>query len=325
LSEKHTDFQLLKIEGEDKTFIRLWADTKKSVQALCQHAGKIAVESREVSYTSVKDVKRFIKDNEAIHKKSNGYIFSVPKISVPVWDTRLAKMCKMDEEDAEMLYELFDEEIEISSVRSWYYTNMAKYILKVFICPLTKMCKNMEKEIVFDLGNIEMQYDLMKKIIDPFTLKKAGITLAVHKDDGNIEKELGFSDSDFIIYGDTLKRATKEDARILLVKPARGIMERFIQGEIKERPIRLETPALLSGIESVYYSDMLTEHGYSFDVTDEIHLPKENDLKKYENVLICKSCLFTEKEKKKIDKIQKYGVKINDTELICDLTQKGEN
>ncbi len=296
--------------------IRLSADTLKSVQILCQHAGKIATQNGEIRYVSTKDVKGALQDD------IKGFIVPVPEISGPIWNSRIAKMCKIDEENNEILYELFDDEIEISSVRSWYYTNLAKYILRTYMLPLKRFCKSIGKEIIFDLGDIEMQYDLMRNMINPDMLKKAGLSLLVHKSE-NVEKELGFSGEDFVVVGDSIERVTKADAKILLIKPARGIMERFIQGEIKNRPNRLETPALSSAVESTYYCDMLAEAGYAFDVTDEIHLPK--DLKKYENILICKSCLFAEKEKKKIDKLQKYGVKINDNELICKLMQKGEN
>lgn len=305
-----------KADADFKNMIRLSADTVKSVPILCQHAGKIATQNGEIRYVSTKDLKGALQDDVT------GFIVPVPKISGPIWNKSLAKLCKVDVENTEILYQLFDEEIEISSVRSWYYTNLSKYILRTYILPIERFCKSIGKEIIFDLGNVEMQYDLMKNAVNPDIMKKAGLSLLVHKN-GNIEKELGFSSEDFVISGDSLKRVTKPDAKILLIKPIRGMMERFIQGEIKSRPNRLETPALLSGIESTYYCNMLADSGYAFDAADEMHLPK--DLKKYENILICESCLFTEREKKRIDKLQKNGVNINDNELICKLQQKGEN
>ncbi len=325
MSNKYTDFELLKMQGVGKTLIKISANTVKSVQILCQHAGKIASQSGEVRYASVKDLKRLLKDIETLQDDIRGFIVPVPEITGPVWNAKLAKMCKIGEENNEILYELFDDEIEISSVRSWYYTNLAKYILRTYMLPLKRFCKSTGKELIFDLGNIEMEYDLMKKMINPDMAKRAGLSLAVHKECGNIEKELGFSDEDFVINGDFLEGVTKEEAKILLIKPTRGIMERFIQGEIKSRPNRLETPALSAAIESVYYSDMLKDTGYLFDVTDEIHLPKVSDLRGYENILICKSCLFTEKERARIDKLQKGGIKINDKDLICSLKKKGED
>ncbi|MBR5809663.1 MAG: hypothetical protein IKY39_06170, partial [Clostridia bacterium] len=254
-----------------------------------------------------------------------GFVAPVPEISGPLWNEKLAKMCNMQEMDNEILYELFDDDIEISPVRSWYYANLEKYILKSYILPLKRFCKNTGKKLVFDLGNVEIRYDLMKTMINPYNIKKAGLSVVVHKQNGNIEKELGFSSEDFVISGNSIENVTKENAKILLINPVRGVMERYIQGEIKTRPNRFETPALSAAIEGTYYCDMLTENGYAFDVTDEIRLPKESDLKRYENILICKSCLFTEKEKKRIDKLQKCGVKINDKDLICELTQKGED
>ena len=305
-----------KSDTDFKNMIRLSADTVKSVPILCQHAGKIATQNGEIRYVSTKDLKGALQDDVT------GFIVPVPEISGPIWNKSLAKLCKVDVENTEILYQLFDEEIEISSVRSWYYTNLSKYILRTYMLPIERFCKSIGKEIIFDLGNIEMQYDLMRNMINPDMLKKSGLSLLVHKS-GNVEKELGFSGEDFVINGDLIEQVTKIDAKILLIKPTRGVMERFIQGEIKNRPNRLETPALSSAVESTYYCHMLAEAGYEFDVTDEFHLPK--DLKKYENILICKSCLFTEREKKRIDKLQKHGVNINDNELICNLTQKGEN
>ena len=309
----------VKGNADFKNMVRLSLSTVKTVRILCEHAGKIATKSGEVRYVSTKDLNRFLKD------EIRGFVVSAPQISGPIWNEKLAKMCKIQEEDNEILYELFDDEIEISSVRFWYYENLQKYILRAYLLPLKRFCKRMGKELIFDLGNVEMQYDLMKNMINPDTMKKAGLSLSVHRQSGNIEKELGFSNEDFVITENSIERAERKEAKILLIKPIRGIMERFIQGEIKSRPNRLETPALCVAMESTYYCDMLAEGGYEFDVTDEIHIPKESELKKYEDILICKSCLFTEKEKKKIEKLQKYGVKINDKDLLCDLTQKGEN
>ncbi len=299
----------------------------KSEQMLCQLAGKTDIKTGEVRYVSVKDLKRLLKNDETLQDSVSGFVVPIPEISGPVWNDKIAKMCKMTEGDSEFLYELFDDEIETSSVRSWYYENLAKYILKTYMLPLKRFSRSIGKEIIFDLGNIEMQYDLMEKMINPCMLKKSEISLLVHKETGNIEKELGFSENDFVIKDDTIKRCEKreQEPKILLIKPMRGVMERFVLQEIRKKPNRLETPALLSAIESVYYCDMLSEKGYNFDVADEMNLPKVIDLKKYEHILICKACLFTEKETKKIDRLQKFGVKINDKDLICDLTQKGED
>lgn len=293
--------------------INVLPNTVKAVQILCEHAGKLATGDGEIRYVSVKELKRAL----ALQETISGFIVPVPEISGPIWNATLAKICKVQDADNEFLYELFEDYIEISHMRSWYYENLGKYILRTYMLPLKRFCKSVGKEIIFDFGNVEMQYDLMKNMISSHSLKKAGLSLAVHKENGNIEKELGFSSDDYVIKKGVLKKVSKKTKpNILLIKPTRGVMERFIQGEIKARPNRLETPALSSAIESTYYVDMLTEMGHSFDVTDEIHLPKDDELKKYENILICESCLFTEKEKKRIDKLKKYGVKINNNQLL---------
>ena len=311
-----TNLGTLKIQ--DKTFAKISANTVKSVQVLCRYAGRISTENDYVRYAGIKDLKPLLKEG------IDGFILPVPKINSLIWDTKIARMCKMEEPD-DILGELFDSDVEISSVRSWYYINLSKYILRTYILPVKRFCKREGKELIYDLGNIEMEYDLMKTGINPAMLKKAGISLLVHKVYGNAEKEIGLSDADFIMDGDCAYRDTKYNADILLIKPTRGVMERFVQGEIKNRVNRLETSALSAAMESVYYCDMLTKKGHIFDVADEMHLPKESELRKYEHILICKSCLFTEKEKKKIEKIQKYGVKINDSELIFSLMEEGEN
>ncbi len=316
-----TDFELPKIT--DGSIIRLSAKIVKPVKVLCGHAGRIAIDDGEVRYASVKELKLLLKNIDSFKDRIRGFIVPVPDVSGPIWNDKLAK--RLGEDCDDILYELFDPEIEKSHLRSWYYETVGNHILRTYMIRLKKFADSIGKEVIFDLGTVEMQYDLMKKMIIPGLLKKAGISMAVRKESGNIEKELGFSDKDFIISEGFLTKVEKDDAKILLIKPTRGVMERFMQGEIKRKPNRLETPALLAGIEGVYYSDMLTEKGYSFDVTDEIRLPKLSDFAKYENVIICKSCLFTEKETKKIGRLQKYGVKINDKDLICDLTQKGED
>ena len=96
-----------------KNMIRLSPNTIKSVQILCQHAGKIATKNGEVRYVSIKDLKRFLKED------IQGFVAPVPEISGPLWNEKLAKMCNMQEMDNEILYELFDDDIELSPVRSW--------------------------------------------------------------------------------------------------------------------------------------------------------------------------------------------------------------
>lgn len=322
-----TDFLLLKAQGVTEVLIKLSPKTIKSVQILYENAGKISEKSGEVRYVGVKDLKKLLKNIEAFYDDVFGFIVPVPEISGPIWNSKLAKMCRMDEENCETLYDLFDDETEISSVRWWYYKNFEKYILRTYMIPLKKFCDSIGKEIIFDLGNIEMQYDLMKNMINPELLKNAGISLAVHKGNEILAKELGFSYKDFVITGDFIERIKSNEVmeKILLIKSVRGVKERFRQGEIKGRLNRLETPALSAAIESVYYCEMLSKKGYEFDVKDEEFLSKGNDYKKYDNILICKSCLFTEKETKIIDKIQKDGIKINDNELILSLMEKGED
>lgn len=317
-----TDNKILKVQGADKTMMLLSANTVKPVKVLYPHAGRLGTDDGEIRYVSVRNVKKLLKDMRSF-KDVEGFVVPVPEMSAPIWNDKLER--GLGQYCDNVLYELFDQDIEKSSVRSWYYETLTRYIINTYLRPLIRFFKSIDKEVIFDLGRAGMQYDLMKKMICPDLIRKSGISVAVHKESGNIEKELGLGNCGFVISGDEIARVEGSDnAKILLIKPTRGIMERYCQGEIRNKANRLETPALLAGIESVYYCDRLLEKGYSFDVVDENRMPKISDLVKYENILICNSCLFTEKETKKIDKLHKIGVKINDRDLICDIMEKGE-
>ena len=300
--------------------VQLFPNAIKNEKVLYSYAGRIAVKDGEIKYTSADGLKTILAKIGSLTDEIDAFIIPAPEISGPLWSEKLAGMCKMEEEGDPVLYELFDSEVEKSPVRSWYYTNLQKYILKKYIMPIKRLAQKYEKEIICDLGKAEMQYDLMPKMINPLVLKESGLLLLLHK-------ESDFSGKDFTISENYIERAeeTDEDAKILLIKPTRGVMERFIQGEIKTKPNRLETPALLSAIEGVYYCDMLSQKGYLFDIRDEFFFATKKDCSNYEHILISKSCLFKETETKRLDKLKKAGIKINDKDLICDLTQKGED
>lgn len=300
-----------------KIMVEMPCSIKDNIKVIKPLAGRVSVQDGVIEYTSIKDIKKAIK---SIGQNVEGFIIPIPEVSGLLWNDEIEESCSVENGDS---YDLFDDEKEIIHIRSRYYISAQKYLYENYMLPQNELLKSVGKKAVFYIGKKELQYDIIGELANTTLLKHMGVSLGISCEKEMAETEFGFKNGDFIFYENSCekikqKRVTKD---ILLVKPMRGVMERYVE---TGRRNRIETPALSAAIEGVYFCDMLKEKGYSFDVADEFSFMTKRNLSKYKDILICESCLFTDKEMSKINRLLEKGVRINSQDLISELSKQGE-
>ncbi len=341
-ADDSTDFSKLKKEGKKAVLLRYSAGisknikkasklemkimvempliTKDVVKIIKPLAGRVSFEDGEIEYTSVKDIEKTVKSIGNLIGKVTGFVLPIPKISGLLWSDEIESNCTPKNGD---IYDIFDEEKEISHIRSKYYLSAQKYLYENFMLPQNEILKNLGKKAVFYIGENELQYDLIGKLVNTRLLKHMGFVLGVSCEKEVAETEFGLGNGDFVFLGNSCEKITHKriSKDILLVIPMRGVMERYVE---TGRRNRIETPALSSAIEGAYFCDMLKEKEYSFEVVDEFSFMTKRNFGKYKDILICGSCLFTDKEMSKINRLLQIGIRINSNDLISELSKQGE-
>lgn len=268
--------------------------------------------------------------------KIDGFVVPVPDIYGIIWNDSLDEECQkfgIDKNDS--LIDLFVEENPVSTYRSWYYERAERLILKEYLIPLKELAESYGKKVSFDIGEMETQYDLAEKMINPFRIVEDGILFTIRSGKGNSFEAksmiLSLGEDNFNIIAedcDLLKEFLNENtcdnkADILLIKPSRGVMERYIRR--RKAKYRTETSALIAATDGTYYTNMLFEKGFSFHSTDEFGIEKhgvgkdgkfEFKGREYGKILICDSCRFSDKGMEVLKNAEKSGVRINDEGLI---------
>ena len=300
-----------------KIMVEMPYSARDSVNVIKPLAGRVSVQDGVIEYASIKDIKKAIK---SIGQNVEGFIIPIPEVSGLLWNNEIEESCSVEDGDS---YDLFDDEKEISNIRSRYYISAQKYLYENYMLPQNELLKGIGKRAVFYIGKKELQYDLIGNLVNTTLLKHMGFLLGISCEKEVAETEFGFRKGDYIFCENfcenmTQKRVTKD---ILLVKPMRGVMERYVE---TGRRNRIETTALASAVEGVYFCDMLKEKGYAFDVADEFSFMTKRNLSKYNDILICESCLFTDKEMSKINRLLEKGIRINSNDLISELSEQGE-
>ena len=341
-ADSNTDFEKLRTEGVKavllkcssgisknikkasefgmKIMMEMPRSTKDAVKVIKPFGGRVSVEDGEIEYTSTKDVKKAIKSIGGSIGRVTGFVLPIPEVRGLLWSDEIERDCALENGD---IYDLFDDEKEVSHIRSMYCISAQKYFYEKYMLPQNKLLKSLGKKTVFYIGEKELQYDLIGSLVNTRMLKHKGFFLGASCERELAKTELGFGNGDYIFGKNSCeiiseKRISNE---ILVVKPMRGVMERYVE---TVRRNRIETPALSSAVEGVYFCDMLREKGYSFDTADEYSFIQKRNLSKYKDVLICESCLFTDKEMYKINRLLEKGVRINSSELISKLSEQGE-
>ena len=317
-------YDTVKRAVDNKMEIMLWidADKTKRKKTVAQYAGRILCETGHIKFVSTDIIAKLLDKLGNSTRHICGMVIPAPEIKGLLWNKEIERLCGLCGDS--QLYELFDEEVERSTVRSRYYMGLGKYVASGYMKPQKAYLEMQGINAIFDVSAFSCKDDSLRKMLYPVILKNQELTLATTREDGRVEKEICFSRDDFVLTKDSVKNVETESGDILLIRPARGILERYIHNCERKVLSRIETPALSAAVEGIFYGSMLEEKGYSFDVADEFTFHKEKDFSKYKAILICESCLFKEAEMEKIRELEKKGSDINSRELICDLMAKGE-
>ncbi len=268
----------------------------------------------------------------------SGFVTPLPSFGAPFWNSEMDEMCGCPYDIEEALMKLFDFDTEISPERSWYYKYAGRYILSKCVLPLKERAEEYGKQIIFDMGKTgtEFNFDFALRTVSPIRYLERGLTLAVH---GNKSVEMlvmfsAFPEIYALFAEDDIdgESETKGTAELLLIKPTRGITERYVFDRKKAKS-RAETPALCAEAEGTYYCRRLHDKGIRFDIADEFSVERMGSAKngefilrgrRYRKILLCESCIFSKSAIEILKQAQKEGVSINDTDLIRFLDENAE-
>ncbi|MCR4719828.1 MAG: hypothetical protein K5768_09395 [Firmicutes bacterium] len=248
-----------------------------------------------VTLETVKTVKERLGDTLDM---LDGLVVSIPYLKGLLWDEEFPLLyedfCGRDiKED---LPAVFDKDTENPDFRVWYYSVAAQMLFFRYILPLSEYLETIGKKVCFDFGSMNRCIDLVKKQINPFLLQKHKISVIYETKDG------------IILVGG--KEKYKQN---LLVLPMRSIMLNFAYGANYSRQ---ESPLVLALAEEEYYKSTLKRCKIEYSVVSEFEFScmKQTELKKFENILVCDSCVFSDNNR--IEMLKKSGHKINDKEIL---------
>ncbi len=360
--EKYSDFKNLKNKGftgvifeygeniEEKILLaatsglEIWIllSRKESIpfSHLLNIGGRMSIEEENVYAVMPELIGEYLSKLDECAEKVTGVIIPLPDVRGIIWSDSLEDECERLEIDKnECLVDLFVEENIESAYRSWYYERAEKIIINEFLLPVKKCAETYGKRVSFDIGKIETQYDLAEKFVNPFRLVEEGLSLSMRwgKENSSEAKAMVLSMSDESLnilaeecFDESLENKTSEE-NILLIKPSRGVMERYVRR--KKKKYRTETPAIVAAMDGTYYTSMLFEKGFNFNQTDEFGVEKYGTVedgkiklgdREYNRILICDSCRFSDKGMEILTNAEKSGVKINDKDLMSILWSEAE-
>jgi len=277
----------------------------------------------------------------------DGFILQYPKVYSILWDDsfRTEYYREFSNYIEDYLVDLFEENGR-KSFRSWYYNKCSCFIYDKFVAPAVDWADINNVNLCFDIGAEQSQYYYFLKHISLLDLLEKNISLCVTHSINEIVEVCvllsKYQNNHFVISEEYDKRLqdlclnvvgtisdeesevlTSSD-RVLLIRCDRGILENYTQADESLYFVN-ECDSLVSSIESTYYCDMLHEKGFNFEITNEKYFEKyivyENNVLRYKDkeisqILICNSCIFSEKMCNFLDELKKDGVCINNTKLI---------
>ena len=341
-ADENTDFKKLKQQGVKAVLIKyspkIWktiksassmgmrimvemeSGKKDSIRVIKPIAGRVYIEGSSIDYISLNDIKGAIKKIGKGITNVIGFVLPIPTVNGLLWNNEIMELINAEIDE---MYDLFDEEKEISQIRWKYFTSAQKYLYETYMLPLKELLNGFGKKAVFYLGEKELEYDLTVSLINTMMLKRKGLNIGICCDKELAYAEFGLRGGDFIFDKTGCEKIPQRRSfqKVLLIKPNRGVIERYIE---TGRRNRIETSALSSAVEGVFWGEKLRQKGYSFDVMDECSFYKIKNFEKYKGILICDSCLFTDKELSKINRLLEKGVRINSAELMSELLKQGE-
>ena len=307
----------------------------------------IVYEKSSVFYTNLDILKKTVKSMPK-DSKISGYIIKYPKFSGVIWDETFADDFYNDYSNyiEDYLYLLFEPYERQAPFRYWYMENCWKFIYKRYLHPILKWAKRAKINVCFDIGDEETHFLQMERGVFLLELMEKGISVyADHKkkciyENGIIMSKYGkncflscdepdknLCDLDINIVSAAVPYSEENIESkhcILLIRCERGVAERYIKFQIPFDDSN-ECMAIASSFEGTYYCDMLHEKGFRFEVTSEKYFEKYTVYKnkaltykgiKIDQILLCKSCVFSAKGIGILNKVSKAGICINNISLV---------
>jgi len=236
---------------------------------------------------------------KALMPAVDGFIIPVPKLKGLLWQDGFAEeyesFCGRDFKSDMPL--IFDKYTEAADVRMWYYMQASEAMFRSFILPFVAVSAALEKKICFNFGDAPNGMALIEKHINPYMFLNNRLAV-IYENNGEIVFVNG-------------KSRAKE---VLLVLPVCSVMRRMAWNV---KYSRMESPLTAALAEEEYYKTMLKRCGIGFYVADELEFSKmkRKTLEKFENILICDSCVIADRDRLK-------GLNINNRKLL-ELLDKG--
>lgn len=307
----------------------------------------VVYEESSVSFTTLDILKKIVK---SIPKENtiSGYIIKYPKFNGLIWDKTFADDFYKDYSNYidDYLYLMFEPSEKQAPFRYWYMENVWKFIYKIYLSPILKWAKRSNINVCFDIGEEQTYFLQMERGVFLSELLEKGIGLYTeHKHNCIYETAIIISkygencflscdepdedlcDLDINIVSTAVspkEEYVNSKSHILLIRCERGVAERFAKYKIPLDDSN-ECTAIDASFEATYYCDMLHEKGFQFEVTSEKYFEKyatyKNKVLKYkgieiDQILLCKSCVFSEKGINLLNRASKGGICINNISLI---------
>lgn len=303
---------------------------------------------KETKVLALNDLKEVIKSmSKSDRELLDGIIVKYPDFSSFLWDESFKEdyYNEFSNYIEDYLYLLFEPAEKQVAFRSWYFEKCSDFVYKKYICPLIKWAKSKGINLCFDIGKEESEYYYLKRHVDIMYLLEKGVSLCVNHNPNGITETCimlsKYSGNSFVVSNydsriDSLSLnfiahakcnqdfVKKSKDCILLIRASRGVMQRCVEADNEDISVT-ENDAVKASLEGTYYTDMLFEKGFQFEITSEKlfekHAKFKNGIftykdKKINQVLLCNSCVFTKKGIKLLNSLLDGGVCINNANLI---------
>lgn len=278
---------------------------------LVEFAGRWDTEPGNIRVVTCESFENMLRNMDSDIESVSGFILPIPKLSGLLWQEDFENVL----DDIGEIYDIFDEYVPQSSVRSRYFEMLEDYIITKYMYPVQSFAKKIGKSISFDMGAGVIQYDFMP-VINPVRLAYEGFSLTFEKSSPEIDAIGGLTD--------------RSKGNILLIKPVRGCRRQYVYTGEKRR-VRMETLALCTSFEGTFYCERLTKYGINFTAVDEYWFENSAYVKEgkiclnfaeYEKIILCKGCFFSEKGENILAEADKSGVLINPGEIMQKLLEE---
>lgn len=243
-----------------------------------------------VTLETVKNLKEKLADTLEM---LDGFVIPAPCTKGLLWNEDFPPayedFCGRDIKDE--IPDIFDKSVQNSDFRVWYYNIASRVMFFKYILPLSEYLQTFGKKACFDFGSKDKSIEIIKKQLNPFLLQKYKIPLIYETENGI-----------------TLFCGRGKYKQNLLVLPLRAVMLNFAYGA---KYSRRESPLVLAQAEEEYYKNSMKKCKIEYSTVSEFEFlnMKKAELKRFENILICDSCVLQDAD---IEMLKNSGYKINE-------------